>query len=284
MKMLKNKGITLIALIITIIILLILAGITIGTLTGDNSLINQAGEAKEETEIASEKEVIEKATVEAMGKNKYGNIEEEQLQEAMDGETGDGKTEVESVGEEFEVLFIESNRYYIVDENGTIKEYEIAVTDPYPGDITKDENGNTLDGEDKPYQINCIEDLMEWSQNYTKYQNSNIDLCRDLNFESKFSYKDSETKVYLDVNQDGTEEGLRTELTKKDSNCQGFPPIHIFGGSFDGKEHEIKNIYINKNEGDIGFFRVSRNVKISNLTISGEISGVSKVGAFVRRG
>ena len=37
---------------------------------------------------------------------------------------------------------------------------------------------------------------MEWSQNYTEYQNSNIELCRDLNFESKFSYKDSENKVY----------------------------------------------------------------------------------------
>ena len=282
MKMLKNKGITLIALIITIIILLILAGVTIGTLTGDDSLINQAGEAKEEAEIANEKEIIEKATVDAMGKNKYGNIEEEQLQEAMDGETGYGKTEVESVGKEYEILFIESNRYYIVDVNGTIKEYEIAVTDPYPGDITKDENGNTLDGEDNPYQINCIEDLMEWSQNYTEYQNSNIELCRDLNFESKFSYKDSENKVYQDVNQDGTEEGLKIELTKKDDNCQGFPPIGDFKGSFDGKEHEIKNIYINKNENNIGFFRNIGSAKISNLTISGKISGVGRVGGFIR--
>ena len=33
---LKNKGITLIALVITIIVLLILAGVTIATLTGDN--------------------------------------------------------------------------------------------------------------------------------------------------------------------------------------------------------------------------------------------------------
>ena len=32
----KNRGITLIALIVTIIVLLILAGVTIATLTGDN--------------------------------------------------------------------------------------------------------------------------------------------------------------------------------------------------------------------------------------------------------
>ena len=48
----KNKGITLIALIITIIILLILAGISISTLTGDNGILNKASIAKEETKKA----------------------------------------------------------------------------------------------------------------------------------------------------------------------------------------------------------------------------------------
>lgn len=60
MKILKitEKGITLITLIITVIILLILAGISISTLTGDNGLLNQAVKAKEEIEISSEKESI----------------------------------------------------------------------------------------------------------------------------------------------------------------------------------------------------------------------------------
>lgn len=49
-KTLKNNiGITLIALVVTIIVLLILAGITIGTLTGDNGIISKANEAKETT-------------------------------------------------------------------------------------------------------------------------------------------------------------------------------------------------------------------------------------------
>lgn len=37
----KNSAITLIALVITIIVLLILAGVTIATLTGDNRFINK---------------------------------------------------------------------------------------------------------------------------------------------------------------------------------------------------------------------------------------------------
>ena len=42
-----NKGITLIALVITIIVLLILAAISIATLTGENGLLTKASTAKE---------------------------------------------------------------------------------------------------------------------------------------------------------------------------------------------------------------------------------------------
>ena len=52
----KENGITLISLVITIIVLLILAGVTVATLIGDNGLIGKSGEAKRETEIAEEKE------------------------------------------------------------------------------------------------------------------------------------------------------------------------------------------------------------------------------------
>lgn len=45
----RNKGITLIALVITIIVLLILVGITITTLTGENGIISNTAKAKEET-------------------------------------------------------------------------------------------------------------------------------------------------------------------------------------------------------------------------------------------
>ena len=42
----KDRGITLIALVITIIVLLILAGVTIATLTGDNRIINKSWASK----------------------------------------------------------------------------------------------------------------------------------------------------------------------------------------------------------------------------------------------
>ena len=46
----RNGGITLIALVITIIVLLILAGVTITALSGDNGILTRAADAKEQTE------------------------------------------------------------------------------------------------------------------------------------------------------------------------------------------------------------------------------------------
>ena len=48
-KIINNKGITLVALVITIVILLILAGIAISLLTGENGLFARAKQAKEKT-------------------------------------------------------------------------------------------------------------------------------------------------------------------------------------------------------------------------------------------
>ena len=54
--MMKEKGITLIALVITIIVLLILSGVSIAMLTGNNGILTQAQRAKEATEAAAKVE------------------------------------------------------------------------------------------------------------------------------------------------------------------------------------------------------------------------------------
>ena len=52
----KEKGVTLIALVITIIVLIILAGVAINTLVGENGIIIQAQKAKEDTEEGKKNE------------------------------------------------------------------------------------------------------------------------------------------------------------------------------------------------------------------------------------
>ena len=55
----KQAGITLIALVITIIVLLILAGVSIATLTGNNGILTQANTAKENNNSATAKEKVQ---------------------------------------------------------------------------------------------------------------------------------------------------------------------------------------------------------------------------------
>ena len=61
----KNKGITLIALVITIIVLLILAAVTINALSGDNGILKRATEAKQKTRRADALEKIRLAVMTA---------------------------------------------------------------------------------------------------------------------------------------------------------------------------------------------------------------------------
>ena len=58
MKKTNEKGITLIALIVTIVVLLILASVSIAMLTGENGMLTQAKDAKIVTEISAVKEAV----------------------------------------------------------------------------------------------------------------------------------------------------------------------------------------------------------------------------------
>ena len=75
-----NNGITLIALVITIIVLLILAGVTIATLTGENGILTRATEAKEKTQEGEDIENIKLAISES---NIPQDEQEEKSEEAI---------------------------------------------------------------------------------------------------------------------------------------------------------------------------------------------------------
>ena len=64
MKTKEMKGITLVALVVTIVVLLILAGVSINTVLGDDGIIKKAKEEAEKTAAAQEKEMIERNLLE----------------------------------------------------------------------------------------------------------------------------------------------------------------------------------------------------------------------------
>ena len=122
---LKNKGITLIALVVTVVVTIIIAMISIAALTGDSSTIENAGKAKEDTEIAEEKEILTISVVQAAGKDTLGSVTEDKLEEELSNNIGERDVAYKLTGTgPFVVTYLDSERSYLVDENGKVSEYE----------------------------------------------------------------------------------------------------------------------------------------------------------------
>lgn len=148
-------------------------------LSGDNSIIKQSGNAKTQTDIAQEKEILEQATVIAIGKSKYGNIEKTYLDAELNKYSEiDGTEEVD---EGIEVTF-KSSRVYLVDTEGNVNQvippdrtgievgdyidYEPdVVSSAY--DLSEDYNGHST--------ISITQENLEW-QILRKYNNGSMDL------------------------------------------------------------------------------------------------------------
>ena len=119
----KNaKGITLIALVITIIVLLILAGVTIATLTGDNGILGKANDAKTQTEQAKEDENLKIAIA-----GSYGTDGKLNLKDLKDNLTNQGiDYDKNNTGFPLEVTINGENKKIDANGNVTVKLESVA--------------------------------------------------------------------------------------------------------------------------------------------------------------
>ena len=125
----SKKGITLIALVITIIVLIILAGVTIATLTGDNGILTKAQNAKEKNAQKTVEEQINLA-VQASRINEGLVIDKDILEQEL---TNNGIEITKSENDELPWTVKKDGYVYTISENGEVKEKEgIAIT---TGDI-----------------------------------------------------------------------------------------------------------------------------------------------------
>ena len=128
MKAKSNKGITLIALVITIIVLLILAGVTIAALSGDNGILKRATEAKEQTNQKNDEET-----------EKIGGYEStiDQYVDGNGGGSGSGGSGGGTGTNFTNVNTADSNPAGAVPANSTVVE-----ADANKGIVIKDSNNN----------------------------------------------------------------------------------------------------------------------------------------------
>ena len=119
----SKNGITLIALVITIIVLLILAGVTIATLTGDNGILTKAQSAKEKNAQKTVEEQINLA-VQASRINEGLVIDKDILEQEL---TNNGIEITKSENDELPWTVKKDGYVYTISENGEVKEKEGLV-------------------------------------------------------------------------------------------------------------------------------------------------------------
>ena len=262
-----NKGITLIALIITIIVLLILAGVSITILTGENGILKQATNARNENLEASLKEEVQLALQnrkieEELGKNK--SLKEE-LEKGING-----NKIVEEIYEFTDVYYVTKNDKSItVYEDGTIIEGKIDIWDgKSKSKPAVDEEGNW-----HIYNTNELKYFADFvNGNLTEEEKGTLQI-------------NATTIVYLEKDLDLGARQVDGILKSGEKWLPiGKDSSNKFIGTFEGNHHFIMGVYIDRVENYAGFFGISNNM-IQNLTLKNSyILGANCVGGIVGYG
>ena len=192
-------------------------------LTGENGLIKNANQAKDETEIATEKEIVNNATVQAVGSNNRGILGEKELQEKLDNITGNDVTKVKIIRHKTIVEFTESQRMYYVDENGNVFEY--IYTDLPIMEDGRDFNNRMSDYKEKILTVTVLNNIDVPENVYQVF-----DVSKDQNETVKAWLIENEENTGMYDLYIGGNEGVDIE------NC-----VKMFYGSIN-----LKTIYVSE--------------------------------------
>ena len=257
----RETGITLIALVITIIVLLILAGVSISMLTGSNGILTQANKAKEVTEISGEKEGMETAVLSIKVTN--SDITEDNLKTALDNQFGANKTTIEDNKDGSYTVKMNngSKREYTVEDDGSLLEGTYSKWDGTTSTEPTNKTSNEIHIYTAP-ELKWLADQVNNQGNtfegYTIYLENNLDLG-------------------------GRAENGNWETTANESvkwTAIGKTKANTLKATFEGNNHIIKDVYVNSAENFNGIFGNSNS--ISNLTIKNSyIKGATGNGAIV---
>ncbi len=220
----NSRGITLVSLVITVIVLLILSTITINALSGDNGILKRATEAKENTQISQEKEIVQLAVVNVVKDNKRMN--QSNLQSEMDKQYKEGKTIVSDNGDStFSVIFVDSNREYDV-VSGEVKSgknwSEIKQNAKAPEEQKEERNNGVIGIGTDGKSVNM--DLWEYTLKDGTYMLNDIDDINDTNGAN-------ETKGYLGKIIDGKIQGTVPMYIKAKTD-KDFVPVTSLKDTF----------------------------------------------------
>ena len=166
--------------ILNIIVLLILAGVTIATLTGDNGILTKASEASEQTQIGEEKEAIGIAYNGVMADTEGNGVNATDLQTELRN-NGYNATVTDNGDGTLTVTF-ESGNAYTVDRKGNI-------TGPTNGEVTSPTTGKTDGSYDASKGVNTPKIDEEEGMQLVKYDEGTQTWVEDTT-KSEYSYEE----------------------------------------------------------------------------------------------
>ena len=238
-------------------------------LTGQNGILKRANEAKNTTEVASEKEGIQMAvTASQMASDNYTSIKKDGLQSELNSYFGKEKTTLEDNKDgSYTVTMNNSKRKYTIEDDGSIIE---GVYDKWNGTDSKEPTEKTSN-EIHIYtvaELKWIADKVNNEGNtfdgYTIYLENNLDFGAR---ETSGTWENTENEALK-----WTAIGKQKDITLK--------------ATFEGNNHIIKGVYINDETKFNGIFGNSSsilNLTVKNSYIKGGNASGTVVGA-VRSG
>lgn len=120
----SEKGVTLIILAVTIIVMLIIAGISFSSMSGQGNTINQAQEKKDAVNIKEERDAIKIAVQETLLSDNKGELKKENLLMHLEQHIKIANFEYRTSDKQYKFQVISSGTWYCVDLSGTI--YQIG--------------------------------------------------------------------------------------------------------------------------------------------------------------
>lgn len=125
-----EKGITLIALVVTLIVVLIIAGVSISALTGQEGSITSGEKIKTETNVKEEKSALRLAVQETMTADSKGKIEETPLKDHLDQHIGNENYknfEYREASSSFIVQIVKTENWYTITKEGDVLDGKVSI-------------------------------------------------------------------------------------------------------------------------------------------------------------
>lgn len=268
----RNKGITLIALVVTIIVLLILAGISISILAGNNGILNKAVTAKEKT---SESQALEKAKLALSNYTIDKNVENKNnVKEVLDKSLGSANVKNFSSNSKVATFEYKGKKIkYDLENNAMVEDTPYEIWD---GTETKS-TGLVGEGTDEnPYLIKNADDLLYFNKILCEY--GKITGLNSDNTENSANISAQNASIKLTSNI-----SLNNKKWSPLGKISGTN-VSSFYGKFDGNGYEITEINEEEESGSVGFFvNLESNSEIKNLRITNSTfiqKGSSRVGGI----